>query len=654
MRAEAAAEFPKERQKAPRRSLLGFLRAFLSLPASRSITARTLVKLFLSSLKLYPVALAAQTIGMASIAGASWAIGSARSGIVVWCLFGAVELWASLVFVRSFWRDGRRVERVRLWIRRWTLLAASAGIIWGAAGAALILPGGELYQVIVVAVIVAVTFASWPVYSCWMPSLTAFTLLSLAPVTIFVATQYGISQTIMAVILLVVTGFVLYSGRRLNEILLSSILNDDQNQRLVQRLKTEVSRSENARRATERESQRRAQFFAAANHDLRQPLQAMGIFLGILKRRATPQTAPVIEQLDHTASSIATLVEQVLEVTRMEFGRLELHPESISIRELLEDIEREFGPMAAEKGLKFRVRPVAGSVMTDRMMLRRALANLITNAIRYTVPRPEGDPIPTEIVLGARRIAGPRVTIGVYDAGPGLTSDDRKRVFETFVRGAAGKRAPGSGFGLGLSIVRGICKQLGVKLSIGSRLGRGSVFRLTLDLIEDEQVRRLQEDARVEPVSGEMNGVAALLEDNPFLREALLTRLKGWGLQVVAGECCDEAFLERVKETLYPTERKEGQMPRPPEGFVLLSDYNLGEGELTGLEAAGALERAIGRPVPTVLLTAVAADLIESQCNQLNLAQRPTTPPKILQKPASERALHGAIALGLADWQKRS
>lgn len=144
--------------------------------------------------------------------------------------------------------------------RRWTVLATCAGIIWGVAGAAFLVPVSGILQVVTVAVIVAVTFASWPVYSCWMPSLTFFTLLSLAPMTISVAVQYGVSQTIMALVLLVVTVFILYSGRRLNEMILSSILMDDENRRLVERLKREVSRTEAARRATQAESERRARF----------------------------------------------------------------------------------------------------------------------------------------------------------------------------------------------------------------------------------------------------------------------------------------------------------------------------------------------------------------------------------------------------------
>lgn len=616
-----------------RRSIFGFLKAFMSLPTSRSITARTLVKLFLTSLKLYPVALAAQFIGMAGIAAAFWSTDAPRSALIIWAVFGLLELWISLVFVRSFWRDPRKAEHVRLWIRRWTMLASSAGLIWGGAGAALMLPQSGIYQVVVVAVIVAVTFASWPVYSCWMPSLTAFTLLSLAPVTVSVAAQYGISQTIMALILLVVTGFVLYSGHRLNEMMLSAILNDDQNERLVQRLKVEVSRSEAARRKTQQESERRAQFFAAANHDLRQPLQAMGIFLDILKRRATPQTAPVIEQITRTSSSISTLVEQVLEVTRMEFGRLELHPEAISIPELFFDIEREFGPVARKKGLKLRVRPIPATVTTDRLMLRRALQNLITNAIRYT-EKPGA-----EVVVAARRIGRSRVTLGVYDAGPGLTAEEKKRIFETFYRGAAGKRNPGDGFGLGLSIVKGICRQLGIDLTIGSHPGRGSVFRLGLNLDESEQVKYLEKETPPSELIERLDGAALLLEDNPFVKEALSAKLASWGAEVIAAEAWSEELLERVKEA----RARKGR-------FILLSDYNLGDGEVTGLAAAGLLEAGLGAEIPTVLLTAVARDLIEADFRERKQAGKPLPKemPVILQKPASDVALNAAIARAAA------
>lgn len=619
----------KHASSSARRSVIQFLKTFLSLPASRSITARTLIKLFLASMKLLPVSLAAQCAGMAAIVGIFWGSDTHSELLIIWTAFGLAHLIASLAFVRSLWRDAARVARVRLWIRRWTILAASAGLIWGTAGALITVPLAGIGQLVAVSVIVAVTFASWPVYSCWMPSLTAFTLLSLAPVMISVAAQYGVSQFIMAAMLLTITGFILYSGRRLNEMLLSSILNDDQNQRLVQRLKVEVSRSEAARLKTEHDSERRAQFFAAANHDLRQPLQAMGIFLEMLRRRASPQTKPIVEQLSRTSSSISTLVEQVLEVTRMEFGRLELHPEVIWLPDLLDELSREFSVIAQKKGLVFRTKPIPAAVRTDPQLLRRAIRNLVMNAVRYT-ERPGA-----EVILAARKLGTSRVSIGVYDAGPGLSAEDLACICDPFYRGSAGKKNPGEGFGLGLSIVKRICRQLGIELTVGTRLGRGSVFRLVLSLTESEQVAMLERAQAPAAEAEPLSGTCALLEDNPFVQEALSAKIAQWGAEVIAAGGMSADFAARVQASA----EKTGSL-------VLLSDYNLGPGEPTGLEAAGELSVRLGREVPAVLLTAVAQDLIEADWERARADGRrvPDALPAILQKPADHVLLNQTLA----------
>ncbi|MGN1150242.1 MAG: ATP-binding protein, partial [Sutterella sp.] len=510
-----------------------------------------------------------------------------------WFLCGLVQIWLSLRYVKSFWRDRDRVDRIRIWIRRWTALAVYAGIIWGVAGPAFLLPLSGISQVVTVAVVVAVTFASWPVYACWLPSLTTFTVLSLTPLVVAVAAQYRVSQLMIAIVILVSTIFILYSGRKLNELIVSAILTDAQNLRLVERLRVEIMRAENARRTMQQESERRARFFAAANHDIRQPLQAMGIYLDILKRRATPQTAPVIEQLSLTSSAISTLVEQVLTVTRMEFGQMELHPEHVSVLQLLKELADECRPIAEKKGLRLRVVSPPATILTDVVSVKRALKNLVSNAIAYS----EADaPVP-EIVIGARRI-GSKLTIGVYDCGPGISREDRDRIFGTFYRGQAGKARSGSGFGLGLSIVRGIARQLGVKLSMSSHLGRGSVFRLTFNIDEAEQADKLEVPV---PAGGEIlpvTGTVLLLEDNRFVRDAMTNMLEGWGATVIASGEPGEAFYEEAEAA--------GNIS------VLVSDYNLGDDQPTGLEAGGVLEGRLGRPLPLVLLTAVAGHLIEA------------------------------------------
>lgn len=604
-----------------------FLRAFFMTSTVHHITAGTLAKLILSSLKLFPVALTAQFTGMASLTAVYWQSGVSEVFLTVWFCCGLIQIWLSLRYVRLFWRDANREANIRKWIRRWTALAVSAGIIWGVAGPTLMVPFQGAHQMITVATIVAVTFASWPVYSCWLPSLSAFTLCSLTPVIVAGAVQFGVSQTLIALIILVTTVFILYSGRKLNEMVVNSIITAAQNERLVERLRIEIARAEKARRQTEEESERRSKFFAAANHDIRQPLQAMGIYIDILGLRATPQTVPVVKQLALSISAISTLVEQVLTVTRMEFGQMELHPEHVSVRELLEELAEECRPIAEKKGLRLRVSAPPVTILTDVTMVKRALKNLVSNAVAYSDPAKARVP---EIVLGARRVES-RLVIGVYDCGPGISAEDRSRIFGTFYRGAAGRAAPGSGYGLGLSIVRGIARQLGLELTLGSKSGRGSVFRLAFSIDESEQADRFE---KAVPIGGEiraLKGRILLLEDNRFVRDALKSMLESWGAEVIdAGEPCEE-FYRLAAET--------------ENVIALVSDYNLGAEKPTGLEAAGMIEAHMKRPVPTVMLTAVAVDLIEGEYRKRRERGRvvPSSLPHILQKPADAKSLNEAI-----------
>lgn len=604
-----------------------FLRTFFFTTATHHITARTLTKLILSSIKLYPVALAAQLAGMIALVATFWASEVNEYFLIFWFVCGLVSIWYALRFVRNFWRDQEKVAHIRHWVRRWTILAVAAGIIWGVGGPVLFMSLSGISQVVTVAVVVAVTFASWPVYSCWMPSLFAFTVLSVAPVSIVVASQYGISQGLIATVIFLSLIFILYSGKKFNDLIVSAILTDSQNQRLVERLRVEITRAENARRKLQTESERRAKFFAAANHDIRQPLQAMGIYLDILKRRSTPQTAPVIEQLSVTSAAISTLVEQVLTVTRMEFGQMELHPEHVNVRELLTDLGEECRAIAEKKGLTIRVNSVSETILTDVTMVKRALKNLISNAIAYSDP---SAPKP-EIVLGARRVGTNRLSIGIYDCGRGIPKTERDRVFSTFYRGEAGREKPGSGYGLGLSIVRGIARQLGIEVTVGSIPGRGSVFRLLFNIAEVEQAEKLETKKEALPDIVPITGTIALLEDNRFVREAIENMLTSWGATVVSSGEPDENFMRRVAEA--------GDVR------ALVSDYNLGEELPTGLEAAGILEEKLGHRLPMVLLTAVAADLIESDYRRGKLSGKtlPESMPRILQKPADAATLNEAI-----------
>ena len=361
----------------------------------------------------------------------------------------------------------------------------------------------------------------------------------------------------------------------------------------------------------------------------------MGIYLQILQMQSTPETKDVIAQLGATAQNISTLVEQLLEVSRIETGHLDVKMENVNITDLFSDLAAEFAPVAAAKGFFFLTRPLPLTVRTDPLFVKRILTNLITNAIRYST-KPG-----SKIVLAARRLSGGRITIGVYDQGPGIAPAERERIFDAFFRGEAGKHSE-TGYGLGLSIVNGLAKRLGIPITVGSRLGRGSVFRLEFSGVKTASVLHAGDGLPL-TTDLDMRGVVGILEDNDIVRNAVTAIIRSWGATVVASREPSQEFISRMV-----TEAQDGNLA------ALLSDYNLGEGVMTGLEAIFAVRIGAARNFPCVLLTAVSEDVIARAYRALvlNPDNEGQAMPVILQKPANAEALASALRRAVAENRK--
>lgn len=609
-------------------------RLFTGMDAQQRPTARILSEQIHVSLRLLPVSLAGQIIGALGIAARFWPLVN-HVMLVSWLVALTITVWLWARLRRRFLADTRREAHIREWLRQWMIQSVATGIVWGFAGVAFLITQDTMDIVVLVSVMVAVVFASWPAYSCWIPSLFAVMLLSLGPLTLGLTSALEIGQTALTVIVIVLICFVLYSGRRLSEVVVMAVTRDAQNERLVARLKSEKSRAESERRAVAAASERRAKFFAGANHDLRQPLQAMGIYLQILQMQSTPETKDVIAQLGATAQNISTLVEQLLEVSRIETGHLDVKMENVSVAKLFAELAAEFAPVAASKGFFFLTRPLPLTVHTDPLFVKRILTNLITNAIRYS--RKPG----SKIVLAARRLRNGRITIGVYDQGPGISEEDRHRIFEAFYRGEAGKHSE-TGYGLGLSIVSGLAKRLGIPITVGSRLGRGSVFRLEFTSVKNAAADHAADGLPL-TTDLDMRGVVGILEDNDIVRNAVSAIIHSWGATVVSSREPSQEFISRMV-----TEAQDGNLA------ALLSDYNLGEGVMTGLEAIFAVRIGAARNFPCVLLTAVSEDVIARAYRTLvlNPDNEGQAMPVILQKPAGAEALASALRRAVAENRK--
>lgn len=327
----------------------------------------------------------------------------------------------------------------------------------------------------------------------------------------------------------------------------------------------------------ERANASRARFVAAASHDLLQPLSAARLFLASMRDGSLPaRAAEALGKAESALDSVEDLLEALLDISRLESGRLEPRVEPVALGPLLARLAEEFAPSAQRKGLAFRVRPTPAVAMTDATWTRRILQNLIANAIRYT---DRGG------VLVGLRPDGSGFRVEVIDTGPGIPEAEREAIFREFHRLNA-RASASEGMGLGLAIVERAAAMLGHRVTLASVVGRGSRFALHLPAAAAASGGPSPGAAAPRPRMAR-DLVGLLIASDAELRRALAHLLEGWGVAVL--DLADPAealpFLDDI--ALAPD-------------FVLL-DARLGDEEA----ALAALERIAARhgPRPAALIS---------------------------------------------------
>jgi signal transduction histidine kinase len=234
---------------------------------------------------------------------------------------------------------------------------------------------------------------------------------------------------------------------------------------------------ETRRREAEEASVRKTRFLAAASHDIRTPANAISLLAELLKRTAdSPSMASEIPQLADelrtSASSLVNLVSNVLDVTRFDTDKLELHETEFPLARLLEEEARQVLPLAQAKNLDLEVvaPPEALWLRADRIKLGRVVGNLLGNAIKFT---DRGS-----IRVVTERCDESSISIAITDTGVGIDPEHRAHIFDEFWQLSDGGRSKGSG--LGLSISQRLVEAMGGTLSVQSEVGAGSTFTITL------------------------------------------------------------------------------------------------------------------------------------------------------------------------------
>lgn len=320
----------------------------------------------------------------------------------------------------------------------------------------------------------------------------------------------------------------------------------------------------------------KSRFLAAASHDLRQPFQAMRLFLHILMNRLSdPNSLKVGESLLAAMESGEALLHALLDVSTLEAGTVNAVPTRFDVAQLVERLAAEFQPLAAENGLELRSHLRPAIVDTDPILLERILRNLLANALRYT---------PTGGILVASRRRNGTVRIEVWDTGPGIPRAELQSIFEEFYQVGNAERDRRKGLGLGLAIVERLARLLGIGIDVRSRVGRGSVFAVSIPLASPSPLPEPPPLQTLEALSGTS---ILIIDDDPLQLRSMKLMLEEYGCKVAAALDEEEAL---------------GHARRKPPPQIILSDLRL-RGNRTGYQTVERIRRVARTTIPAIILT---------------------------------------------------
>jgi len=366
-----------------------------------------------------------------------------------------------------------------------------------------------------------------------------------------------------------------------------------------------------AKSAAEDANISKTRFLAAASHDILQPLNAARLYVtSLIERQKAGEEARLVENIDESLQAIEEILGALLDISRLDAGAMTTSISSFKMADLMRSLEIEFAPVAAAKGLKLTFVPCSLPVQSDRLLLRRLLQNLISNAIKYT---PSG-----RVLVGCRR-QGKSLRIVVYDTGVGIPLQKRGEIFKEFHRLEQGARIA-RGLGLGLSIVERLARVLKHSVAIDSNAGGGSQFSVTVPTataVTHTAVLTSATPLAKTPISG---ALIVCIENDAAILDGMRTLLTAWNAEVIAVADA-EAAVAAIEAA-----------GRAVTGVLV--DYHLDHGN--GIAAIREIRRRFGGGIPAILITADRSPPVHIAARQEGIAvlNKPV-------KPASLRALLG-------------
>ncbi|CCD97044.1 Sensor protein [Bradyrhizobium sp. ORS 375] len=582
------------------------------------LIARERLNIFFSTTYVFP---RFRLLQLLSVGGAAYA------GLLVRLLcdvsIDCVLVWVAAVFIAeclvteinaAYRRANPDVTARRHWAWAKTALCGMVGISWSLGPILLHVPESPASIIVATcALIYFVTVATGMVGADYAPSMYVVTLGAICPAAIWLASfGHGLELTLglcLLALLPVMAGSGLIALRK-------SRVEINNRLEIAELLKTRDHQAQQI----ERLFAERTRFFSAASHDLRQPLNAMGLYFELLSRAADPaEQADIIMKLRECASSLLRQFDAIMGVSATDMQIRDSQVRPVRIQDLFDRIAATLDPEARRKGLRLRVCPSRAVCAVDPALLERALLNLVGNSIKYT--RTGG------ILLGARRRRD-EVQVLICDTGIGIDAKHQKAIFDDFFQVDNPERNREKGLGIGLGIVRRLCDAMHWRIALRSVPGHGTTFLLGLPSLPQnacEVEHQKRPEVPSASTSSERPGIV-VIDDDALIRDSLQRLLSGWGYDCIAFASGGDAFDFLAR---HQTAKR----------CVVLVDYRLAGGE-NGLGVADQIILQHGAVIRIGLMTGDIGPEIAEGARQrgLSVLRKPIQPIRLSAFLNSEAA----------------
>ena len=533
-----------------------------------------------------------------------------HSWLLVWSCIMLVLTMTWVVIIARFRANAPPAEKANRALQIFPISGTLTGSFWGLTAFFPNVFQDASSTVFLSIMVLGVTAAGLAVFAPYLRSFVAFASFSLMPFVVRFFLEDSKLHWTLGVMFLLYLIVILISGYNMKRAVRQSIDLRLENLELVDGLIIKNTQAEQAREKAVQADISKSKFLAAASHDLRQPLHALGLFVDALESRIHyPEVRGIVDNIRISTDALSDLLNSLLDISKLDAGVLEPKTTDFQLRPVLQRIQTDFSELASSKSLSLRIVDCGLVINTDPSMLERILRNLVSNAIRYTQ---QGS-----VLLGCRR-QGNRVSIEIHDTGVGITADEIDYIFEEFYQIENPERDRRKGLGLGLAIVKRLADLIDCPITVSSTPNKGSVFNISVPYVASgtSDVVTTQQNF-VDDLKGTR---VLIIDDEAMIRVGMRKVLEEWGCDVKEAESIEQA-LEVLNEQC--------------EIDIILTDYRLRE-NATGIEAIHRIHDACGNDIPAIILT--------GDTDPQRIREAKDSGFKLLHKPISSAKLRSLMS----------